>query len=249
MKLETTINHQSYAIKTNEGICISIPLTSGKNNPKAFYAPDPKIEAVMANEFIGDTQQGGILNFKNVFYNPHGNGTHTECVGHIAKEFITLSACLTEYLFVASLITVVPANTNGDKIITKELLEKAEIDKNATALIIRTTPNDDVKKTKDWSGTNPPYIHHEAMAFLVSVGIDHFLIDVPSVDRENDEGKLLAHKTFWNYPSENVRKHATITEMIYAPNEIADGIYLLNIQVAPIALDACSSNIIIYPLQ
>jgi hypothetical protein len=34
--------------------------------------------------------------------------------------------------------------------------------------------------------------------FLHESGIQHLLIDLPSVDKEKDEGKLLAHKAFWN---------------------------------------------------
>ncbi len=42
----------------------------------------------------------------------------------------------------------------------------------------------------------------------------HLLIDLPSVDKENDQGKLLAHKAFWDYNGEQ-RMDATITEFVY----------------------------------
>jgi kynurenine formamidase len=38
----------------------------------------------------------------------------------------------------------------------------------------------------------------DAALFLHESGIKHLLIDLPSVDKEKDEGKLLAHKAFWN---------------------------------------------------
>jgi hypothetical protein len=65
-------------------------------------------------------------------------------------------------------------------------------------------------------------------------GIQHLLIDLPSVDKEKDEGKLLAHKAFWNVTDVNdlnldARLEATITEMIYVPDNVADGSYLLNL--------------------
>ena len=41
----------------------------------------------------------------------------------------------------------------------------------------------------------------------------HLLIDMPSIDKENDEGKLEAHHAFWNYPN-NAQLHKTITEFI-----------------------------------
>jgi kynurenine formamidase len=115
--------------------------------------------------------------------------------------------------------------------------------------MIRTLPNQPEDKIKDWSGTNPCYIRYEAMEFLVKKGIEHFMIDTPSVDREEDEGKLLAHKAFWNYPSDLPRLDATITEMIYAPDDIQDGLYIVNIQTLPLAMDASPSNILLYKVK
>jgi hypothetical protein len=67
------------------------------------------------------------------------------------------------------------------------------------------------------------------------------LIDLPSVDKEKDEGKLLAHKAFWNVTDVNdlnldARLEATITEMIYVPDNVADGSYLLNLQIASLKM-------------
>jgi len=73
------------------------------------------------------------------------------------------------------------------------------------------------------------------------------LVDMPSVDREEDQGKLLAHHAFWNYPKQP-RMHATITEMIYADSSIADGMYMLNLQVASFRNDAAPSRPVLYRL-
>ena len=73
----------------------------------------------------------------------------------------------------------------------------------------------------------------------------HLLIDLPSVDKEKDEGKLLAHKAFWNYP-EKPRYQATITEFIYVPNQVKDGSYLLNLQIASFHNDAAPSKPVLY---
>lgn len=246
--MEFTVTDGKYRIDTKQGTTISIPLRAGNQNPNAFYAKHPTINAVITDEFTGDTLIGGLCNFKDVSFNPHGNGTHTECVGHIAKERIDLADCLKEHHFLAQLITIEPESTNEDLVITKGLLEAQIFEDNIQSVIIRTLPNEADKMTRNWSGSNPPYIHHEAVSYLVEMGIDHLLLDLPSVDRESDEGQLLAHKAFWNYPSENVRKHATITEMIYVPKSVKDGLYILNIQVMPIALDASASNIVVYPI-
>ena len=79
-------------------------------------------------------------------------------------------------------------------------------------------------------------------------GVRHLLIDLPSVDREEDGGELQAHKAFWNYPTED-RLDCTITELIYVANEIPDGFYILNIQIIPFELDVSPSKPVIYPLM
>ncbi|MFZ4545415.1 MAG: cyclase family protein [Saprospiraceae bacterium] len=244
------LKHQSknYAIDLSQPLDISIPLQSGFDNPNCFYAPAPEFEPVRSGDWVGATAEGGIVNFKNVRFNPHGNGTHTECVGHIAKTWYSIQGCLDKYHFIAKLITVYPEmKENGDRVIEKHQLEELIQIGEVEAIVIRTMPNDDFKQCTNYSHANPPYIHHEAMRYLVDCGIEHFLIDLPSVDREHDEGKLLAHRAFWQYP-ENVRENATITELIYVPNYIKDGKYFLNIQIATFDLDASPSKPQLYAL-
>ena len=73
------------------------------------------------------------------------------------------------------------------------------------------------------------------------------LIDLPSVDKEKDDGKLLAHKAFWN-TSGKTRFDATITEFIFVPNAVKDGTYFLNLQIAPFENDATPSKPILYKI-
>lgn len=244
-----TIQHQSKSFKVNllEPIDLSIPLRPGTENVNAWWAQPVRIEPVRMGDFIGDVNQGGSVNFKNVFLNPHGNGTHTECVGHISKESYTINQSLKTFFFLAQLVTVTPKKiTNGDAVIFKNQLEHIDYD-GCEALIVRTLPNDSSKLTRQYSGTNFPYLHHEVMHFLVEKNISHFLIDLPSVDRESDEGKLLSHHAFWKYP-EDVRTGATITEMIFVPDSVADGMYLLNIQITALENDASPSKPVLYRL-
>ena len=87
------------------------------------------------------------------------------------------------------------------------------------------------KKTKRYSGTNPTYLSPEFTAALAANNIKHLIVDLPSVDREEDGGLLKAHHAFWQYP-DNPRTTSTITELAYIPDEVADGQYLLQIQIA-----------------
>jgi kynurenine formamidase len=238
------INHIKHRIDLSQPIDISIPLRTGKENVNAFYADEVKIEAYRSGSFVGDVVQGGSVNYRNISFNPHGNGTHTECVGHISKEWYSINQCLKQFWFLAKLITVTPIEQkNGDKIIMEDMIP--DIDFAEKALIVRTLPNDAAKLNRHYSGNNPPYFHHKAIEKIVSARIDHLLTDLPSIDKEQDEGKLLAHKAFWNYP-QIPQLHKTITEMIYVDDKVQDGLYVLNIQIASFENDACPSKPVLY---
>ena len=234
-------------------IDISIPLRAGKKNVNAFHIPEVVIEPFQIGDFIGAVNKGGSCNVNNVAFNPHGNGTHTECVGHISREFISLNQCLREFFFAAHLITILPEKINGDDVITlksiqKKLSRKNSPGNNFTALIIRTLPNPLSKQTRKYSDTNPPYLEAEAAGWMMENGIDHLLLDLPSVDKEMDGGKLSAHHAFWNYPK-RPRMNATITELIYVPDKIKDGNYLLNLMIASFENDASPSKPVLYRIK
>ena len=85
------------------------------------------------------------------------------------------------------------------------------------------------------------------MEYIVKKNIKHLMIDLPSVDRERDEGVLGGHNTFWNTKGK-LRMDATITELIYVPNKVKDGTYFVNIQIAPFENDASPSKPILYQI-
>lgn len=218
-------------------------------NLNCFFAPELAILPYKNEDFIGDTRLGSPVNFMNIHCNPHGNGTHTECVGHISEERIHLSDCQHDFHFVSLLTSVIPEiQSNGDRTITLSLLERLDIKKGTKGLIIRTLPNEENKKQRQYSGTNPPYFTKEVIYWIVSNNIEHLLVDVPSVDKEQDEGKLLSHKSFWQFPH-HIRKNATITELIYVPDNVPDGYYLVNLQYYPFPMDASPSRPLLYSLS
>ena len=236
--------NKKYSADLQKPIDISIPLQSGGNNPNAFGISAPHFEPFKAGPFIGSVNLGGSVNCENLLINPHGNGTHTECVGHISKERITINSSLKEFFTLAQVVSVSPGSNN--------LISSNEIASILTSdiesLIIRTLPNDDNKLTKNYSGNNPAALDPGLCKYLAEKGIKHLLVDLPSVDPEEDDGLLKAHHAYWNYPS-NPRMNATITEMIYVNNSIADGIYLLNLQIASIESDASPSKPLLYKLD
>lgn len=249
MTIRLTHNQKKYEADLSQPIDISIPLEEGIETVNCFYAPLMETQPVIAGDFIGSTKRGGLVNFLNVRLNPHGNGTHTECVGHIAKETFTINQCLKDFHSFAYLVSVYPTKMeNGDRVILKNQIEDIFENHQFDSIIIRTLPNEGGKLKRHYSGNNPPYLHHEATAFLVENGIQHLLIDLPSVDREEDEGKLLSHKAFWQYP-DNIRENCTISELIYVKSEISDGLYLLNLQIASFEIDVSPSKPVLYQLN
>lgn len=247
MKATIEISNQTITVDLSSPLDISIPLQASEKNPLAWYQNEPNMDPVRMGDWIGNVAEGGSVNFNNVFFNPHAHGTHTECFGHISKEFHSVNDALKTFFFLAEVISVRPEKVGEDDIISEESISKALNGKKPEAIVIRTFPNEISKKSKHWSNTNWPYLDEKAAFFLREIGVKHLLIDLPSVDREHDEGKLLAHKAFWNYP-ENPRHDCTITEMVFLPDAIDDGSYLLNLQMASFENDASPSKPVLYKI-
>lgn len=239
-------------IDTSKPLDISIELTHHAHNPRAWYVDLPKIEPVRAHGFVGSVQEGGSVNFRDVYFNPHGHGTHTECYGHISKNWVNVNEALKTYWFKVRLVSLKPQAYYNEKYREQDLIfrvkqfESVNLNK-AEGIIIRSLPNEISKKSKNYSASNPPYFEAQIADFLREKGILHFLVDLPSVDREVDGGVLDFHHRFWNYP-EKPRQNATITELVYIPDEIPDGLYLMNLQTAPFNNDATPSRPVLYQI-
>ena len=245
----------NFEVDLSKPIDISISLSNTDENPIAWYIEKPVIEPVVFGDWIGKVSEGSSsTNFNNIYFNPHGHGTHTECLGHITKEFYSINQSLKQFFFLAELISVQPELQNDDLVITKIQIESALNGISPEAIIIRTLPNTSEKLSKKYSNTNPPYLSEEAAIFIRESGIQHLLIDLPSVDKEHDQGKLLAHKAFWNVKdvanlNADARINSTITEMIFVNDEVKDGSYLLNLQIAPFENDASPSKPILFAIK
>lgn len=243
---------------------ISIPLRFDAPQPQCFGAASAHSEIYASGDFLGDVSRGGSCNCATHTLTPHCNGTHTECVGHLTREPISIRDVAVTSLLIARLVTVQPQSSPNaphadDRLITRAALQRscggAGLEA-AQALVIRTLPNGIEKLSRDYDAGSPPaYLEPAAMQWLVECGIEHLLVDLPSVDRLADEGKLLAHRAFWEMPpganhvADAKRPRATITELIYVPPEVKDGRYLLNLQIAPFVADAAPSRPVLYPLQ
>ncbi|MCK0192844.1 cyclase family protein [Arenibacter sp. F20364] len=248
--MKTIIKHntKNYTIDLSQPLDISIPITGKSTNVNAWYVDPPKIGPHTEGEFIGKITEGASTNFNDISFNPHAHGTHTECIGHITEELYSVNKSLSKFFFMAEVITIAPEKIKGDFVISKKQLQYALGNKNREAVVIRTIPNLRDKMTRQYANTNPPYLLESAAQLLVDKGVEHLLIDLPSVDKEKDEGALLAHKTFWNFDGKR-RLQATITEFVFVANTIKDGKYFLNLQLAAFENDASPSRPVLYLIE
>lgn len=253
MKVHFDYLGDQYVADLQSPLDISIPLRPNYENPNCFYAPQPTTSPVIAGDFVGSIAQGGPLNFLNLQLNPHGNGTHTECYAHIHDTKATINQTLKQFHFPAMVFSVYPEKLeNGDRVLTLNSLRLLDEPDGESplppALVIRTLPNSSDKLQRNYSGTNPPYVDPNFLEEIRRRGVSHLLIDLPSVDREEDEGKLVGHKAFWGIP-DAIQTSNTITELIYVPSVIKDGLYLLQLSICPMELDVSPSKPILYELM
>lgn len=239
----------SYACHPQEPLDISLPINQGDDNVNCYFAETVKYETIRQGDFVGSVAEGGPCNYQKVTITPHGNGTHTECYGHVSSDpRATLFNCLNKYLFFAQLISLQAQKIDNQSVITfQDFLKKVNTSRLPEALIIRTLPNDSTKKRKKYSGTNPTFLDPEIGHFLASNHVEHLLVDLPSVDPEVDGGLMKTHKNFWQFPHQ-IRWNATISELVYIDNHIEDDFYLLNLQVTSLQTDASPSKPILYAL-
>lgn len=249
MQLIITQSNRTYSADLNQGVSLALGFGPDAENPNAFHIAPAVLEPIRVGTFVGAVSEGGSANCEVVTYCAHGNGTHTECVGHLTHERYHVFEALKQSNLIAQVVTVtLKEEESGRSYIPASAFAQVQFHPHAQALIVRTTPNSLDKKSRSWSGNEPPYFSIEAMQHIVEAGFEHLLTDLPSVDPEEDAGALAAHRIWWQYP-QSTRQHATITELIFVPNEVPDGLCFLQLILPKIHSDAVPSNPIIYPLK
>lgn len=270
MKARIQLEGSEAQIDLSRPIEIAIDLSFSAGQPRHFGAPAAATHPFAVPGFSGSVAQGASCNCNVITLIPHCNGTHTESVGHLTTEPLDahrqaplglVPALLTSIEPVdtrSSVETTEPAPQPGDKLITRSALEQGwprMLPFQPRAVVIRTLPNDSDKMRRDYTDTTPPYLSREAAEFLVARGIEHLVVDLPSIDRSHDEGRLTAHRIFFGLPRQARsltlagRPRSTVTELAYIPSAVADGAYLLEIQVPAIGGDAVPSRPLLYMFE
>jgi kynurenine formamidase len=263
------IDGREITVDLSRPVDLALELDFSGPQPRHFGAPRASSRPYETPDFgfRGSVERGSSCNCELITLIPHCNGTHTECAGHLTLEHLDAWRVVPAGLVPALLLSVTPeepgeegsepAPEPGDRLITRRALERAwpvELPFAPRALVIRTLPNDPGKRARDYTAQTPPYLSQEAASLLVSRGVLHLVVDVPSIDRAHDEGRLTAHRRFFGLPPGAVqlaaatRPGATITELAFVPDRIADGAYLLELQVPALTGDAVPSRPLLYAL-
>jgi len=238
-----TFTHQGKKYSFDPAKPISLAISVQHNaGPVAYGMDKPVFEPFRSNDFVASIADGGSLNCFSLQFFPHGSGTHTETLLHASSEGLTINQLSIPSLLSAFVVSIEAKQMGKDAVISE--FSDDFWNNKVDAIVVRTLPNTKNKLDKNYTNQNPPYFTPELMAKLVNKGVKHFLTDLPSVDREIDGGKLLAHKSFFNQ-----RKDATITELIFVPDTVKDGLYLLNLQLPSIVTDAVPSQPILFELK
>ena len=267
MQARLTIDGRDLAVDLSRPADLALELDFSGPQPRHFGAPraSSRPYETPGFGFRGSVERGGSCNCELITLIPHCNGTHTECAGHLTRERLDAWRVAPAGLLPAVLLSVVPEPPGdegtdpvpqpGDRLITRRALEQAwplSVPFVPHAAVIRTLPNHPEKRARDYTAQTPPYLSQQAAMLLVSRGILHLVVDVPSIDRAHDEGRLTAHRLFFGLPRGAVqlaaatRASATITELAFIPDGIGDGAYLLELQVPALTGDAVPSRPLLY---
>ena len=179
--------NKKYSYDSGDGISLGHQLDNNGATPKAWYSSNPSINAIQQEGFSGDIRLGGSVNSNEIRIQPHNHGTHTECYGHLTDARVALCDVFNGYLGLVTLHSI--DQPYGEPIEEKHLPKASQ-----KALILRTSAEG--FSAKDFSNSEPSYLSPKAMEAIVALGVEHLLIDLPSVDPEFDDGKLVAHRIF-----------------------------------------------------
>jgi kynurenine formamidase len=231
---------------------LAIPLDFQGPQPRFFAGAPASSVPLEAGSFTGEVRRGASCNCSLHTFAPHCHGTHTECVGHLTDDGHSLADHPPEPVRLALLLTLPPDTREISRTALTTAAERWE-GLPWTALVVRTMPNDPRKRFRQYGGpAAAPWFLPEGIDWIVSHDVASLVVDLPSLDR-GDDASLAAHHAYWGLSTgsrraaEATRATALVTELAYIPDRLLDGLYLLELQIAPFASDAAPSRPVIRP--
>jgi len=260
---------KAYTLDTSLFVDLSIPYNFNGPQPNYYNVHPGSLTAMKTDKRSYSVKDGSGCNVPEINMNIHCTGTHTEFVGHLMEHPGSVAECIGDLFLPAVLLTIKPVkfstchdsyhvNVKGSETVInkkslKDVFQQFQ-DYHPSSIIIRTLPNPKKKQFYKYAEAPPPFFTNDAIAFLFSKSINHLVVDLPSLDRMDDEGILGNHRIFWgdgkNPKGEvDTTSDRTISELAYIPNVIKDGFYFLEIQLPHFQCDAAPSRpILIKPI-
>lgn len=263
IEARATLDGLVYRADLAAGIDLALPVDFNDRNPSFYDLPQPRLTAVEGGGFIGDTARGGSCNCSTLELTPHGSMTHTESAAHLDSNEATIAEAAPKQLLICQLVSVPiqlfggsDESYNGFEADEDWVVSAAALNahwprrQGAQALVIRTLP-DEGKARRNYKEQPAPYLTHEAVELIAARGIDHLVLDLPSLDRHEDGGSLPNHRIFWQLPlgGRAAADQRTVTELALIPKGVQDGLYLLDLQVPRMLCDAAPSRPLLFPLE
>lgn len=269
MNARLQVSEREVRVDLARPLDLSVELDFEGPQARHFGAPRASSQPFSVPGFPGSVAHGASCNCASITLIPHCNGTHTECAGHLTREPLHAQRIVPRGLMPALLLSMRPVASGqtaegsnpaphaDDRLVTRGALQAgwpSDLPFTPRALVIRTLPNEPAKRTRDYTDVTPPYLTREAAQYLVELAIEHLVVDLPSIDRAHDEGRLTAHRLFFGLPAGEsalaraARAQCTVTELAFVADEVVDGPYFLQLQVPAINGDAVPSRPLLYRL-
>lgn len=215
---------------------------------QAFYLPNFQVAPVQLDGFIGDTDRGGSCNVNQISFTPH-NLTHIETAAHIIKSGPTVKDIPIQTMHGICQVIDLSDAEFPDNYIHPDHIKSQLLDHSIQILAIKT-PASIIPADHDFSGTDPLSLHPTTGKYLSEhhPDIKLLIVDLPSVDQEDDGGKLLAHRYFLEIEGNSTSKRKAIIELAYFSEIKSSGRYYAIITPARVDLDAMITDVVLFDL-
>ena len=235
-------------------------IVSKHRTSNCFHMPPLEITTVeIAGKFIGDVHKGGSCNVDEIKYIPHSI-THIETSAHILSNknhSCTIDKVNPKYFSGLTYLmdfskTKMTENLIGWNMIQKKLLKlKLPI----THLAIKTSASLLSQhydfSDKDFIAIDPKAAKELHEFSFKNKNLNCLILDLPSIDTENDNGKLLAHRNFYGIPEKiteyDDKEGRIIIELAYF-NKLKEGYYYTIMTPPKMVTNAVTTDISLYPI-
>src|ERR1700685_3525749 len=91
MLISFEVGSRKYTTDLSRGVSLAIPLRFNGPQPNFFGVAPAQAKPTQSGDFVGDISKGGSCNVQSYSFTPHCNGTHTECIGHMVSEKVSVA--------------------------------------------------------------------------------------------------------------------------------------------------------------